>query len=174
MRTIIAITAVLLVPGLAAASIESHTSASSQTGGNVVGPGGTVKTGDASASVTTSSSASGSSSSSYYIKTDINGQVHEEHHTSNTGDVSVSVQATPTETIVETREGASGAVKRTVVPAAPASAQVSAEAASPATTTATITAVATTSAAQEGDMGLGARIVLSIQSFFVGLLSWFT
>lgn len=163
MRFLIGITAVLLLPSLAAADIKSSTSASSESGGNYAGPGGTVHTGSASASVSTSN-VSGSSSSTFYIKTDAGGVVREESHTSGSADVHVSVQATPDEVIVETREGSAPAVRRVT----PAQADTGTASSAAATTTQTD---ATSSPA--GALGLGTQIVLTIQSFFAGLFGWF-
>lgn len=176
MRLLIGLAFVLLAPGLASADIESRTSASSQTGGNVVGPGGKVTTGGASASVSTSN-VSGHSSSSFYIKTDANGVVHEESYTSHSSDASVSVQATPTSTIVETSKGLSGTVERAVVPAAPArmhteqkqTVQASSSVSATVSATSTLTPTSTPTEA----VGLGTRIILSIQNFFAGVFGWF-
>jgi hypothetical protein len=152
---------VISLPAMAHAQIYSRTTASSDSGGNAAGPGGKVETGSASASVT-ASSISGSSSSSIYIKT--NG--HEESYSSGSSDVGVSVQATPKETVIETREGS--AVKRTVIPSASAPLQASAEPAGPAAAVAEIMPAA----ARAQSPGLGAAIVLSIRNFFAGLLGW--
>lgn len=163
------ILAMLLVPGLAAAHIESNTSASSVTGGNIVGPGGVVTTGGASASVSTTN-ISGKSSSSVYIKTDANGVVREESHTSSANDVSVTVQSTPQGTVVETREGSAPAVRR-VVPTEPTQMHTEAQADVQAIATSEV-AMATSVPQAEASVSLGARIVLSIQNFFAGLFGW--
>ena len=156
---------VVSLPAAAHAQVYSSTSASSQSGGNYAGPGGVVHTGSASASVSTSN-VSGSSSSTFYIKTDAGGVVREESHTSSSTNVSVKVTATPEGTVVETQEGSAPVVRRTV-PAQAAGATSSAAA--------TSTQDATSSPAEAGGgvLGLGAQIVLSIQSFFAGLLGWF-
>ena len=152
---------------MAHAQIYSNTSASSQTGGNVVGAGGNVETGDASASVTTSN-VSGKSSSSVYIKTDVNGVVYEESHSSDSGDVSVEVTSIPAGVVVETREGASAPVRRTVTEV-PATLRSDIEPPMEATSSAQATSTLTT----EEEAGLGTQIVLAVQSFFAGLFSWF-
>lgn len=178
----------LSLPAMSHAQIYSNTSASSNSGGNTVGPGGSVRTGDSSASVSTSnSSASGASSSSIRIRTTVNGEAHEESFTSDSGDVSVSVQSTPEETVVETREGSAPAVKK-VIPAPPkpqsskADARADTEAGAKTETQATAQADAAVAAApaasaaadsEEMGHGLGAWIVRSVQSFFAGLFSWF-
>lgn len=154
----------LALPAVASAHITSNTSASSQTGGNVVGPGGKVTTGDTSASVSTSN-VSGHSTSEVYIKTNTDGEVHEETHTSSASSVGVSVQASPMGTTVEVHED--GETHRTEIPA---SAAVSVDAA--ATATASTTGASTTPVA-DTELGLGASIVLAVQNFFAGILSWF-
>ena len=179
----------LSLPAMAHAQIYSNTSASSNSGGNAAGPGGSVRTGDSSASVSASnSSASGTSSSSIRIRTTVNGDSHEESFTSDSGDVSVSVQSTPEETVIETREGSAPAVKK-VIPAQPkpqsakadakddiganvkTEAQADAAAAAPAAPVAA--AASASSDSEEIKPGLGAWIVRSVQSFFAGLFSWF-
>ena len=152
----------LLIPGLAAADIKSSTSASSESGGNVLGPGGKVTTGGASASVSTSNT-SGSSSSSVYIKTDANGVVHEETYTTNKSTVDVSVQTMPQGSEIEVREGVPPTVVRHEVVVASSSTE---------SASGTANASATTTP-QEPGIGLGAQIVLVVQSIFMGLLSWF-
>lgn len=135
---------VVSLPAMAHAQIYSHTSASSNTGGNVVGPGGKVITGNESASVRVSNtSAQGTSSSSVYIKTEVNGTVHEET-VATRGAMSVSVEATPAKTTIKVQEGTPPITVRSYV-AGPV---------------------------PEGP-GLGARIILAIQSIFLGLLGWF-
>jgi hypothetical protein len=162
---------------MARAEIYSHTSASSNTGGNAVGPGGVVKTGGASASVS-ATNAHGTSTSSVYIKTDANGVVHEESYDSASGDVSVSVQSTPKETVIETREGAAPAVKKTVpAPSRPAPADTETRAgaqgeAEPAAPIVPAPA-ASSAAAAETSPGLGAFLARSIQSLITALFSWF-
>lgn len=151
-----------MVPALTSADIKSSTTATADSGGNYAGPGGTITTGSASASVTTSN-VSGSSSSSFYIKADAGGVVHEESHSSDSGDVRVKVTTTPRETIVETQEGTAPAVKRVV--------EMQAQEAG-AAAEATDSTTATTSVQGES-MGLGAQIMLSIQNFFTGLFGWF-
>lgn len=106
MKYPITIIAILLVPALVSANtVQSSVSATSNSGGNVVGSGGSVTTGNSSASVNVSSSVSGSSSSSVYIQTNANGTVHEETYTSESGQIDVSVEATPEEAKVEVRDG---------------------------------------------------------------------
>ncbi len=159
---------VVSLPAAAHAQVYSSTSASSQSGGNYAGPGGVVHTGSASASVSTSN-VSGHSSSTFYIKTDAGGVVREESYSAGSADVHVSVQATPKEVVVETREGAGPAVRRVVPVQADASATSSAAGGTP------HLADATSSPAGAGGavLGLGAQIARSIQSFFAGLLGWF-
>lgn len=165
MRLLIGLIAVLLAPSVVSAGITSNTSASSQTGGNTAGPGQTVTTGESSASVSTSN-VSGKSSSSFYIKTDANGVVHEESSSSDSSDVSVKVQSTPAGTVVETREGASAPVMRTI-PKATVSVQAEATSSTQEATTTDTTYI------KEGEVpGLGTTIVLSIQNFFAGLFGW--
>jgi len=156
----------LTLPALASADISSHTSASSQTGGNMVGPGGKVETGSASASVTTSN-VKGSSTSSVYIKTNANGEVYEETHTSNSSSVDVSVQATPKATTIDVREGAKPTVQKVI----PVSGSVSGEVV--ATTSVATGEPATTTPKAEG-LSVAATIVLAVQSFFAGIFSWFS
>jgi hypothetical protein len=178
----------LSLPAMAHAQIYSNTSASSNSGGNVVGPGGSIRTGDSSASVSASnSSASGTSSSSIRIRTTVNGEAHEESFTSGSGDVSVSVRSTPKETVIETREGTAPAVKK-VIPAQPkpqsakadakadtqASAKTEAQATAQAdAAVAAAPAASAAAASEEAEPGLGAWIIRSVQSFFAGLFSWF-
>jgi hypothetical protein len=164
------------LPVMAHAQIYSHTSASSNTGGNAVGPGGIIETGGASASVS-ASSARGSSNSSVYIRTNANGTVREESYTSSSTDVSVSVESTPKETVIETREGAAPAVRK-VIPASPKPAQAAVQAkrvAVPSLVPAAFSAASVVPASipQEQGLRLGARIALSVRSFFAGLFSWF-
>lgn len=187
---ILASIAVASLPVMAHAQIYSSTSAAADSGGNVAGPGGRIETGGASASVSTSnSSASGTSHSSVYIRANSDGAVREESYTSSSTDVSVSVQSTPEGTVVETREGAAPAVKK-IIPASPNPAHITAQAkgaagahaeiaATPVVPTASSTvpvapsiAPASLGVPREQDLGLGARIALSIQAFFAGLFSW--
>lgn len=171
--------AIASLPVMAHAQIYSYASASSNSGGNAAGPGGRVETGGASASVSTSN-IDGTSGSSVYIKTNANGAVHEESYTTPSGDVSVSVQSTPKETVIEAREGTAPAVKK-IIPASPEPVQEKSAigtrakaAALPSLVPAvpSVASVASASVPQEQGLGLGARIALSIRSFFAGLFSW--
>lgn len=165
MHKLLITTAVALaLPALASATITSNTSASSESGGNIVGPGGKVETGASSASVSTSN-VSGHSTSSIYIKTTVDGEVHEETYTSNSSSVDVSVKTTPKATTVDVQE----AGERTRHEVVPASAPISAQSA--ATTSATTTA--TTSEPEQATLSLAASIVLAVQDFLAGILSWF-
>lgn len=161
MHYFVAILALILAPALASAhgSVQSSVSATSNSGGNVVGPGGKVETGNSSASANVSSSVSGSSSSSVYIKTNANGTVHEETYSSQSGQIDVSVQATPKETKVEVREGGQ-VIKQETVPAA---AEAAANASSSASTT--VAAEAGTAAPQ--------GILQKIFALLGSLFSWF-
>lgn len=85
-------------PAFAYAAIYSHTEAVSNSGGNTVGQGGTVTTGDASASVHVTTT-NGEGSSTVYIKTEANGEVHEETLTAEKK-IDVSVVSTPAKTEV--------------------------------------------------------------------------
>jgi hypothetical protein len=171
---LISLALVAFIPAMARAEIYSHTSASSNTGGNTAGPGGVVRTGGASASVSTTN-AHGTSTSSVYIKTDANGTVHEESYESASGDVSVSVQSTPKETVIETKQGAAPAVKK-VIPAEAdavrdgdndkASASAQAEFAEP-------PAPSEPAPGQEGT-GIAALILNSLRSLVAGFFSWFS
>jgi len=155
---------IVSVPAMAHAQIYSNTSASSNSGGNVVGPGGTVTTGDSSASVQVTTNTSSSNTSTIEIKTNVNGVVHEESRTT-TGATNVEVVATPAQTTIKIQEGTPPVtVKHEVVTAAGSSSAASAS------NTATTTPYATTSPQEPG---LGAQIVLAVQSFLAGLLSWF-
>ncbi len=152
---------VVSLPAMAHAHIESSTSASSNSGGNVVGQGGTVTTGDSSASVQVSNTkSSGSSSSSIYIKTEANGTVHEETIHSSDAHTDVSVETTHAGTKIQVREGTPPVVVKHQVVAASGTAATS-----------TVGAEATTT--PEVPAGLASQIVLAVQSFFAGLLSWF-
>ncbi|HEY4502082.1 MAG TPA: hypothetical protein VJJ20_03400 [Candidatus Paceibacterota bacterium] len=154
---------ILSMPAMAHANINSNTSASSNTGGNVVGQGGTVTTGDAVSSVQVSNtSAQGTSSSSVYIKTEANGVVHEETYTSDKADTSVRVETTPKGSTIEVREGTPPTVVRQEFIYASTSSSTAADSG----TSTEASAVASTE-------GLGVRIILAVQNFFAGLLGWF-
>lgn len=168
-KLIVTILVVLALPALVSADIQSHTSASSETGGNVVGPGGKVETGNTSSSVTTTN-ISGKSSSSIYIKTDTNGVVHEETHTSDSSNVQVSVEATPKATVVDVKEGADAKVIQHKV--IPAKAAVTTQVEPEATTSVAVADPAPATPLKE-EISLGATIVLAVQSFFAGIFSWF-
>ncbi len=167
MRALIVTTIVALaLPAFASADIQSHTSASSQTGGNTVGPGGVVSTGATSASVSTSN-VSGSSTSSIYIKTNANGEVHEETYTSTSSNVEVRVQATPKATTVDIKDEANGKViEQRVIPAADVSTEPGAS------TSVAVAEPASTTPVKE-ELTLGASIVLAVQTFFASILNWF-
>lgn len=106
-----------LLPVFAHAGILSNVSATSDTGGNGAGQGGTVTTGASSASVqvqTLSGSAGGTST--VRIKTVTNGKKYEETFTRPAGSIGVSVVATSSG--YETRvwePGTSGATSTTPV-----------------------------------------------------------
>lgn len=154
------------LPAMAHAQIYSHTTATADSGGNVAGPGGTVTTGNSSASVQVHTTTSSSGTSSVYIKTDVNGTVHEETVPTR-GATDVSVEATPTKTTTDVKEGTPPTVVRhTVVPAASSSASDEGSSSAPA-------AAQPSTTAQEGGLGLGAQIVLAVQNFFAGIFSWF-
>jgi hypothetical protein len=87
-----------LLASAASAQIYSHTEASSDTGGNVVGPGGTIVTGSESASVQVRNVVGGTSS--VQITTEVNGQVRQESFSADKK-LEVTVTATPERT--ETR-----------------------------------------------------------------------
>ncbi len=152
--------AVLSLPGMAYAYIDSNTSAVSNTGGNVAGPGGTVTTGSAVSSVQVSNTSShGTSSSSIYIRTEANGTVHEETFAGSGGNTDVSVETTPKGTQIEVREGTPPKVVRQ-------------EFISASTSSSTTQSEAATSTGAPA-AGLGAQIVLAVQSFFAAVFNWF-
>ncbi len=153
--------AILSLPGMAYAHIESSTSAVSNTGGNTVGAGGTVTTGNAVSSVQVSNTSSqGTSSSSIYIRTEANGVVHEETVHSNDEHTDVLVETTPAGTEIEVRKGTPPTVVKHEVVSASSSASTS-SAATEATT------------APQEPTGFGAQILLAVQNIFLGILSWF-
>jgi hypothetical protein len=170
--TLLILLAIASLPAMANAQIYSQSSASSNSGGNVAGPGGAIETGGASASVTTSN-AGGTSNSSVYIRTQANGVVHEESYTSSSSEIGVSVRSTPKGTVIETSEGGAPAVRR-VIPASaePAQGREDAQARAEATSSASPGAAASSTAAGAG-IGLGAKIILSIEGFLSSLFRWF-
>jgi hypothetical protein len=150
------------LPALAHAQIYSSVSASSDSGGNTVGSGGKIITGDSSASVQVTTNTSSSNTSDVQIRTSVNGTMHEET-ASTKGATSVKVMATPQKTTIHVTEGTPPVVVKHEVVAASSEASASTSAGEPwATTT-----------LREAEAGFGARLVLSIQNFFTGLFGWF-
>lgn len=153
----------LALPLAASADIQSSTSASSNTGGNVVGPGGKVLTGSVSASASVTNM-SGQSTSSVYIKTNSDGEVEEQSYTSNSSHVQVSVDSTPTGTTVHVGEGspAKTVVNKTV------SAGTKLEVVVPGMSSSSVTAAATTSTTIEP-----ASLIDKLFDWIGGLFGWF-
>jgi hypothetical protein len=118
---------------VAHAQIYSTVESSSDTGGNYAGPGGSVTTGSAQSLVHVTNT-NGQGSSTVYIKTEVNGAVHEET-VSGGGQVDVSVKATPKQTQVEIKKGAGAVVKKIIDTAASSTAGASATASTTASTT---------------------------------------
>lgn len=82
----------LLISGTAhAASIKSSVSAEADSGGNTVGSGGTVVTGNESASVETHTVVGGSEPATVHVEVEANGVRHEETYTSDTGNIEVHI-----------------------------------------------------------------------------------
>lgn len=116
MKTALLISSLLLpLCAMAASTIYTHTSASSNTGGNTAEDGGTVETGNANSSVHTETT-SNDGESTTQIHTETNGVVHDETVTGETN-VQVDVKATPEgadvkvqkgDTVTETHYDASG------------------------------------------------------------------
>ncbi len=151
---------VISLPGMAHAQIYSHTTASSNSGGNTVGAGGTVTTGNAVSSVQVSNTGSqGTSSSSIYIRTEANGVVHEETIHSDNTHADVSVETTPKGTQIEVREGTPPKVVRQEFISA--------------TTSPSTTQSEAATSTEAPAAGLGAQIVLTVQSFFAAVFNWF-
>lgn len=108
MKGLAIVMVVLLAPTLAGASsgsVHSSASATAISGGNTAGPGGSVTTGDAAASVQVLSTINGGSTSSVVVQTNVNGATEEETYTAQSGRLEVSVQATPAGAVVEVTEG---------------------------------------------------------------------
>lgn len=166
-KLLISVLVLTSLPAMAHAQINSHTSASANSGGNMVGPGGNVVTGDESASVQVTTNTSSSGTSSVYIKTDVNGDVHEEA-VEVRGATNVKVEAVPAKTTIQVQEGTPPTtVKSEVVSAA-------AHAPSDTSISGVATAAVEASAAQAVvGPGFGTQIILAVRSFFAGLLSWF-
>lgn len=95
---------IALLPLLAHGQIKSSVSAEADSGGNTVGPGGTIETGDERASTYVKNTVQGTSTNSVYIRTETKGEVHEET-IEEPGPVQVSVRATPAQTQVEIKKG---------------------------------------------------------------------
>lgn len=109
---------VVLAPALAHAQIYSSVEATANTGGNTAGPGESVTTGDASASVQVTTQGN-NQGSTVHVKTETNGQVYEKTVEANKK-IDVSVKATPQKTEVRVQKDNEPAV--TVVTTASTSA----------------------------------------------------
>lgn len=161
--------AILFLPVMVHAQIYTHTSASSNSGGNVVGPGGRVTTGDSSASVQVTTNTSSSNTSTIEIKTTTNSAVHEETVTTR-GPTNVSVEATPATTTIQVEEGTPPVtIKRQVItpPAAAREVPVSAIA-----VVGTVAMAESVAAPEESRLGLGTWIVLAVHNLFSGIFGW--
>lgn len=112
MKYLLLVLAALLLPGASYAQAVGA-SATSNSGGNTVGAGGTVKTGAEVSSVQVTN-ISGEGQSSIYIKTDVNGAVHEETIIDASGVVDVSIEADGSKAQVEIRQGNPAAVVKKV------------------------------------------------------------
>ena len=109
-----------LLPAFAHAQIISNVSASSDSGGNAAGPGTTVRTGSSYSSVQVTT-VSWQGSSTVHIKTEVNGQKHEETYTKPSGSIGVSVVASTTGYKTQVWEPAASSATATAssVPPAP-------------------------------------------------------